>query len=73
MKYLFVTNINGTGESGIIDTDSLMVVCLCPKANSELILQALNMPVVIKSVCDCPSPTADSDKECCIVCGKLLY
>ena len=32
-----------------------------------------NKPEVIKSVCECPSPTADSDKECCMVCGKFLY
>ena len=50
MKYTFGTKINGTKESGIIDMDTLKVICLCPESNSELLLQALNMPVVSGSL-----------------------
>lgn len=42
MKYMFATNINGTEESGIIDMDVMKLICICPKENSELLLQALN-------------------------------
>jgi len=70
MKYLFATKINGTEHSGIIDMDTNMVVCLCTKANSELLLQALNMPVVSNNevaVCEIEGCNRDvlSDSTMC--------
>jgi len=43
MKFVFAQNINGTGESGIIDMESLMVICICPETNAELLIKALEL------------------------------
>lgn len=41
MKYAFGTDINGTNQTGIVDVKTMKVLCLCPKENADLILQAL--------------------------------
>jgi len=50
MNYVFARNINNTGETGIVDVDTLTIICLCTETHSETLLQALkissNMPVI---------------------------
>lgn len=41
-KYKFGANINGSGVSGIIDTENMKLICICTKENSELLKNALN-------------------------------
>jgi len=48
MKYIFAKNINGSGEAGIIELDSMEVMCLCTEPKSELLLKALSMSDVVK-------------------------
>ena len=45
MKYVFATRINGTEETGIIDVtrNPPVLLCLCDKEQSILLLQALNI------------------------------
>ena len=40
-KYLFASDINNTCKSGIVEVNSLEIICYCNEKNSELILKAL--------------------------------
>jgi len=53
MKYIFVKNINKTKQSGIIDTDSQKLLCICLEDTSKIILKALNKSNVSKSCLTC--------------------
>lgn len=52
MKYIFVRNINDTGETGIVDVESHEIICLCDEANSQLLLDALRLYSGEKPVCN---------------------
>ncbi|KKP51563.1 MAG: hypothetical protein UR43_C0019G0006 [candidate division TM6 bacterium GW2011_GWF2_33_332] len=42
-NYVFGTNINGTDESGIMSlTNPPVLICLCPKDRSKVLLDSLN-------------------------------
>lgn len=45
MTYVFAKKINGADETGIVDItkNPPELICLCDKAHSELLLQALNI------------------------------
>ena len=44
-KYHFVTKINGTDQTGIVDVTEHKIICLCDEENGKLILNALNHPI----------------------------
>lgn len=41
-QYIFGTNINNTGMSGIVELESRKIIRICDKENSEILLDALN-------------------------------
>lgn len=49
-NYIFGTNINNSGEEGIVDIDNREILCICPKENAERIIEALKYYDLIHSL-----------------------
>ena len=41
-KYLFVKNINNKYIDGILDNETMLLLCACTEENADIIIKALN-------------------------------
>lgn len=69
MNYKYGENINDTGESGIINISTMMVLCICPEDNAEIILKALKKSENI----DLGNVSLNEQNEVTVLCAANDY
>ncbi len=44
-RYMFGKNINGSGDEGIVDLESMSIMCACDQSFADMLLPSLNNPL----------------------------